>query len=82
MTPSLGSINFLEQLPNSEKYFTYEITGLLQKDIIQEKSDGRNAEGKVGETTGNFHTLSRHATLSRPPHIHTQKLSKPGPLGD
>ena len=34
--PALGSINLIKWLTDSNKYFTYEITSLLEKNITEE----------------------------------------------
>ena len=34
-------------IKNSERHFTYRITGLLQKDVTQKQPEGGDAQGKI-----------------------------------
>ena len=46
MTSSLGSVNFLEQVTEVRET-SYQITGLLQRNVTQEQPDGRDALGRA-----------------------------------
>ena len=67
---------------NSEKHSTYQITGLLQKDVTQEQSGGRDAQGKI---RGKGMELPRLLQVWHSPDVSvcapTLKLSEPSHLG-
>ena len=61
---------------NSEKHVSQQITGLLQRDITQGQSDGRDAQGKVRS----FHAFSEIHSPLISMCLPTQKLFTPSPL--